>query len=51
MGAPVHVLLPGGEELTGIAEDVDKSGHLLLRSGETMRTIVAGDVIHATIQR
>ena len=51
VGAPVHVLLPGGEELTGIAEDVDKSGHLLLRSGETVRTIVAGDVIHATIQR
>jgi len=51
VGAPVRVLLPGGEELSGIAEDVDESGHLLLRTGETVRTIVAGDVIHATIQR
>jgi len=51
IGASVRVLLPGGEELTGTAEDVDESGHLLVRTGESLRTIIAGDVIHATIQR
>ena len=51
IGSRVRVLLPGGEEVTGTAEDVDGSGHLLVRTGETLRTIIAGDVIHATIQR
>ena len=51
IGSSVRVLLPGGEEVTGTAEDVDESGHLLIRTGETLRTIIAGDVLHATIQR
>jgi BirA family biotin operon repressor/biotin-[acetyl-CoA-carboxylase] ligase len=51
VGARVRVLLPDGAELTGIAQDVDESGHLLVQTGETLRTVIAGDVIHATIQR
>ena len=51
LGARVRVVLPGGEELEGAAVNVDESGHLLVQTGETVRTIVAGDVIHATIQR
>jgi birA, biotin-[acetyl-CoA-carboxylase] ligase region len=51
LGSRVRVQLPGGEEVIGTAEDVNESGHLLIRTGETLRTIIAGDVIHATIQR
>lgn len=49
IGAPVRVVLPGGEEFTGMGEDVDESGHLIVRSGQSLRTVIAGDVIHATI--
>lgn len=50
LGARVRVVLPGGEELEGAAVNVDESGHLLVQTGETVRTVIAGDVIHATIQ-
>lgn len=50
LGARVRVVLPGGEELEGVAVNVDESGHLLVQTGETVRTVIAGDVIHATIQ-
>jgi len=51
LGAQVRVVLPGGEEFTGVGHDVDESGHLIVRSGQSLRTVVAGDVIHATITR
>lgn len=49
LGARVRVSLPGGEEFSGVGEALDESGHLVVRSGQSLRTVVAGDVIHATI--
>lgn len=51
LGRTVRVVLPGGEEFTGTGMDVEDSGHLIVRNGQTMRTVIAGDVIHATIAR
>ena len=45
----MSVTLPGGDRFSGIAVDVDDDGHLLVNDGQTMRTVVAGDVVHATI--
>jgi len=49
IGAEVQVVLPDGQQFTGRGIDVDESGHLIVRSGRTLRTVIAGDVIHATI--
>ena len=49
LGARLRVSLPGGEEFEGVGEALDESGHLVVRSGQSLRTVVAGDVIHATI--
>lgn len=49
LGRPVHVTLPGGETFDGVGRDVDADGHLLVEAGQTVRTVVAGDVLHATI--
>jgi BirA family biotin operon repressor/biotin-[acetyl-CoA-carboxylase] ligase len=43
------VQLPGGESFDGVGQDVDSDGHLLVEVGQTVRTVVAGDVLHATI--
>jgi BirA family biotin operon repressor/biotin-[acetyl-CoA-carboxylase] ligase len=44
LGQEVRVRLPNGE-LTGVAEDVDHSGALLLRDATgQLHTITAGDV-------
>jgi BirA family transcriptional regulator, biotin operon repressor / biotin---[acetyl-CoA-carboxylase] ligase len=47
LGSEVRVELPGGTVITGIAEDVDPDGRLLLLdpSGHR-RAIAAGDVVH-----
>ena len=49
VGASVRVVLPGGEQFDGTAIDVDDDGHLLVQAGQTVRMVVAGDVLHATI--
>lgn len=49
IGSTVSVTLPGGDEFSGVAVDVDDDGHLLVNDGQTVRTVVAGDVVHATI--
>ncbi|MGI5125703.1 biotin--[acetyl-CoA-carboxylase] ligase [Pseudonocardia sp. CA-107938] len=47
LGSPVRVELPGGAVLTGIAEDVDVDGRLLiLDDSGTRRAVAAGDVVH-----
>lgn len=47
LGARVRVELPGGAVLTGIAEDVDADGRLLLLDDNgTRRAVAAGDVVH-----
>ena len=50
LGTGVVIDLPGGDHIEGRALDVDDEGHLLVDDGESLRTIVAGDVVHATIR-
>jgi BirA family transcriptional regulator, biotin operon repressor / biotin---[acetyl-CoA-carboxylase] ligase len=53
LGHPVRVELPGGQVLTGVAEDIDADGRLLVASavGEPPTPIAAGDVIHLRLLR
>ena len=47
LGAEVRVELPGGMTVTGMAEDVDGDGRLLLLGANGQRrAIAAGDVVH-----
>lgn len=47
LGAEVRVELPGGTVHTGIAEDVDRDGRLLLLDpAGRRRAVAAGDVVH-----
>lgn len=46
LGRPVQVLLPAGERLRGSAETVDGAGRLVLRTGDEVRALAAGDVAH-----
>lgn len=47
LGADIRVELPGGATLTGIAEDVDADGRLLLLDpAGHRRAVAAGDVVH-----
>lgn len=50
LGTGVEIDLPGGNRIEGQALDVDDEGHLLVDDGESPQTIVAGDVVHATIR-
>ncbi len=47
LGAEVRVEMPGGAVLSGIAEDVDRDGRLLiLDASGHRRAVAAGDVVH-----
>ncbi|GAA2569835.1 biotin--[acetyl-CoA-carboxylase] ligase [Pseudonocardia hydrocarbonoxydans] len=47
LGSPVRVELPGGASVSGIAEDVDGDGRLLLLDATGhRRAVAAGDVVH-----
>ena len=47
LGSQVRVELPGGTLITGIAEDVDPDGRLLLLDpAGHRRAVSAGDVVH-----
>lgn len=46
IGKQVNVALPSGQTLSGIAEDVDASGRLLVECGIGVVPVAAGDVIH-----
>lgn len=47
LGSQVRVELPGGAVFTGIAEDVDRDGRLLLLDAAGhRRAVAAGDVVH-----
>jgi BirA family transcriptional regulator, biotin operon repressor / biotin---[acetyl-CoA-carboxylase] ligase len=43
---PVRVVLPGGEERTGVARDLDADGHLVVATGTGPLVVRAGDVVH-----
>lgn len=47
LGRQVRVELPGDRTLTGVAEDVDDDGRLLVRDeGGQRHTVAAGDIVH-----
>lgn len=46
LGEPVRVLLPDRRELAGTAEDVDRTGRLVLRTGTGVEALAAGEVRH-----
>ncbi|HEX7658821.1 MAG TPA: biotin--[acetyl-CoA-carboxylase] ligase [Pseudonocardiaceae bacterium] len=47
IGKQVRVEVPGGREVTGLAEDLGNDGTLLVRSDDgTERSLSAGDVVH-----
>jgi len=45
LGKMVKAILPNGE-IEGIAEHVDESGALLIRTADGLERIVAGDIVH-----
>jgi BirA family transcriptional regulator, biotin operon repressor / biotin---[acetyl-CoA-carboxylase] ligase len=46
IGRAVRVDLPGGQVLTGTAQDVDEAGRLVVRAASGLVPVSAGDVIH-----
>jgi BirA family biotin operon repressor/biotin-[acetyl-CoA-carboxylase] ligase len=46
LGRTVRVQLPGGAELAGEAVGVDGDGRLLVRTGDRVTALGAGDVVH-----
>ncbi len=46
LGRDVRAELPGGGAVTGRAVDLDDAGRLLVRTGEGVRAVGAGDVVH-----
>jgi BirA family transcriptional regulator, biotin operon repressor / biotin---[acetyl-CoA-carboxylase] ligase len=46
LGRPVRVSLPAGQTVTGVADEVDDLGRLVLASPEGPVPVSAGDVIH-----
>jgi BirA family biotin operon repressor/biotin-[acetyl-CoA-carboxylase] ligase len=46
IGRDVRVLLPGGDEMTGVATTVDLDGRLIVRTDVGDQVVAAGDVLH-----
>lgn len=46
LGKPVRAMLPGDQEIMGIARDVDDQGRLSIDSDGRMVTVAAGDIVH-----
>ena len=46
LGRPVRVELPGGQPLTGVAEELADDGRLVVRTSEGEVSVPAGDVVH-----
>lgn len=46
LGRDVVVKLPGGQELSGTAVDVDADGHLIVDAADGRHVVAAGDVVH-----
>jgi BirA family biotin operon repressor/biotin-[acetyl-CoA-carboxylase] ligase len=49
IGRLVEVTMPDRSILSGIVTGIDDDGHLKVDDGESVTTVTAGDVIHATI--
>jgi BirA family biotin operon repressor/biotin-[acetyl-CoA-carboxylase] ligase len=46
VGSAVTVMLPGGQNLTGMAAGIDAAGRLEIRTGTGLVQVSAGDVVH-----
>jgi BirA family transcriptional regulator, biotin operon repressor / biotin---[acetyl-CoA-carboxylase] ligase len=46
LGRQVRVTLPGGAMVAGLADDVDRTGRLVVRSASGRVPVSAGDVVH-----
>lgn len=46
LGQRVRVQLPGAADLYGVAEDIDDTGRLVVRSDSGVQAVAAGDVTH-----
>jgi len=46
LGRPVRVQLPGGDDVHGEAESIDREGRLVVRTGDHVLEVAAGDVTH-----
>jgi BirA family transcriptional regulator, biotin operon repressor / biotin---[acetyl-CoA-carboxylase] ligase len=46
VGAAVTVMLPGGQNLTGMAAGIDAAGRLEIRTPASLVQVSAGDVVH-----
>jgi len=46
VGTAVTVMLPGGQNLTGMAVGIDAAGRLEVRTGTGLVQVSAGDVVH-----
>ena len=46
VGTAVTVMLPGGQNLTGMAAGIDAAGRLEIRTGAGLVQVSAGDVVH-----
>ena len=46
VGTAVTVMLPGGQNLTGMAAGIDAAGRLEIRTGTGLVQVSAGDVVH-----
>ncbi len=46
IGRAVRVELPGGRVLAGMAADIDAHGRLVVRTGDALTAVSAGDVVH-----
>lgn len=49
IGRLVDVTLPNGHRIEGVVTGIDDDGHLRVDDGESVTTVTAGDVVHATI--
>jgi BirA family biotin operon repressor/biotin-[acetyl-CoA-carboxylase] ligase len=50
LGRSVRVSLPGGDVVTGVAEAIDDTGRLVVRTDDGVRAVGAGDVLHVRAQ-
>ena len=46
VGAAVTVMLPGGQDVTGMAAGIDAAGRLEIQSPAGLVQVSAGDVVH-----
>jgi BirA family transcriptional regulator, biotin operon repressor / biotin---[acetyl-CoA-carboxylase] ligase len=49
LGAPVRAVLPDKSEVTGVAQDVDRQGRLVIDVAGETTVVAAGDVIHLRV--